>query len=572
MRQRICRMTAVSALASLVLAGALAESGCGTSPPGEIPVSADRPAMPPEVVPSGPLGVVFTDVTAASGIHFSESFGDEKFSNLVEATGGGVAFLDYDRDGWLDVYLTTGKYVKGVSEGKEPAVRPLNRLFHNRGDGTFEDTTSRAGVGLADSFSMGVAVGDFNNDSYPDLFVANYGRSSLLRNNGDGTFTDVTDEAGVANAGLCSVAATWFDYDRDGRLDLYVGAYIDFDPNYDQFYSPDGFPGPMAYKGEPDHLYRNLDGRHFQDVTKEVGLAGLTGRAMSVATIDVDGDGFPDLYVTNDGTENFLLHNEGGHHFSQIARDSGVGYNGMGDSTASMGVDFGDFDADGRLDLFVSDNSLGSLYRNEGDGLFMDAVVESGLAMRSAQYVGWGSFFFDFDNDGDLDILKSNSDLSRLFGQEDQVFLNDGKGKFSDVSRDLGEHFSRTLLSRGAAFADFDNDGDLDVLISNISGPAILLRNDGGNRRNWLSLDLRGRSSNRDGVGAVVSVQVGGQKRVAYRKASSGYLSCSDPRVHFGLGDQTQVDSIEIIWPSGTAQVLKHVRANQILMVEEPAG
>ncbi len=528
--------------------------------------------MPVEAVPTGPEGVVFTDVAGPAGIHFTESFGDGKFSNLVEATGGGVAFLDYDRDGWLDVYLTTGKYVKGLSEGPEPSVRPLNRLYHNRGDGTFEDVTTRAGVGLPNSFNMGVAVGDFNNDTYPDLFVAGYQRSSLLKNNGDGTFSDVTDQAGVANTGLCSVAATWFDYDRDGRVDLYVGAYIDFDPDYDQFYSPDGFPGPLAYKGEPDRLFRNIDGTRFEDVTDRVGLTGMNGRAMSVATVDVDRDGFPDLYVTNDGTENFLLHNESGRHFAQIARDLGVGYNGMGDSTASMGVDFGDFDDDGNLDLFVSDNSIGSLYRNEGDGLFMDAVVESGLAMRSAQYVGWGSFFFDFDNDGDLDILKANSDLSRLFGQEDQVFRNDGNGKFQDVSRDLGEHFSATLLSRGAAFADYDNDGDLDVLISNINGPAVLLRNDGGNRRNWLSLDLRGRSSNRDGVGAVVSVQVGGQKRVAYRKASSGYLSCSDPRVHFGLGDRTRVDSVEVLWPSGTVQVLKDVKVNQILTVEEPAG
>ncbi|MEJ2146726.1 MAG: CRTAC1 family protein [Acidobacteriota bacterium] len=571
-RRRLCKMAVVHGLVLSGLIAAVAQVGCSTSTPGEILASADRPVMPPEVVPSGPTGIVFTDVAAAAGIDFTESFGDAHFSNLVEATGGGVAFLDYDQDGWLDVYLTTGKYVKGLSDGEEPRIRPLNRLFHNRRDGTFEDVTGAAGVGLPNSFSMGVAVGDYNNDSYPDLFVGNYGRSTLFRNNGDGTFTDVTDEAGVANAGLCSVAATWFDYDRDGRLDLYVGAYIDFDPGYDQYYSPDGFPGPLSYKGEPDHLYRNLDGKHFKDVTEEVGLAGMTGRAMSVATIDVDRDGFPDLYVTNDGTENFLLHNESGRHFSQIARDLGVGYNGMGDSTASMGVDFGDFDGDGNLDLFVSDNSLGSLYRNEGDGLFMDAVVESGLAMRSAQYVSWGSFFFDFDNDGDLDILEANSDLSRLFGQEDQIFQNDGTGSFQDVSGDLGPHFSRTLLSRGAAFADYDNDGDLDVMISNINGPAVLLRNDGGNRRNWLSLDLHGRTSNRDGVGAVISVQVGGQKRVAYRKSSSGYLSCSDPRVHFGLGDSKRVDSIEIVWPSGTTQVLKDVKANQILTVEEPAG
>ncbi|UCF37707.1 MAG: CRTAC1 family protein [Acidobacteriota bacterium] len=528
--------------------------------------------LPPEAVPPPEVGATFTDVSDAAGIGFTHSFGDDNFSNLVEAVGGGAAFLDYDQDGWVDLYLVSGKWAEGLSSGERESPQSINRLYRNRQDGTFEDVTLKARVGLEESFSMGVTVGDYDNDGYPDLYVANFGSSVLLHNEGNGTFRDVTSQAGVANSGLCSVAATWLDFDRDGLLDLYVSSYIDFDPDYSLYYAPDGFPGPMAYKGQPDRLYRNLGDSRFEDVSEQVGIAGLEGRGMSVASIDFDDNGYPDLYVTNDATENFLLKNEDGKHFSQIALESGVGYNGMGDSTASMGIDFGDYDQDGKVDLFVSDNSLSSLYKNEGDGLFMDVVVESGIALNSAQYVGWGSFFFDFDNDSDLDILKVNSDLSRLFGQEDQIFENKGEAQFEDISPALGEYFNRTLIGRGAAFADYDNDGDLDVIISNISGPAVLLRNDGGNRANWLQLDLVGTQGNHDGIGAKVQLTVGGKSLTGYRRANTGYLSTSDSRLHFGLGSATTVDKIEIIWPSGDRQTIEAVPANQRITIKEQVG
>jgi len=552
------------------LAGILLSAGCSSGSGGEMKVSADRGALPLEQEAHNQAGVVLTDVTVPAGIGFHHSYGDQQFSNLIEAAGGGVAFLDYDQDGWLDLYLASGKYYPGLSSGEEPRGQNLNRLYRNRGDGTFEEVTEQAGVGLPESYSMGLAVADFNNDGFPDIFVCGYHKSTLLENRRDGTFADVTLTAGVANSDLTSIAATWLDYDRDGLLDLYVSSYIAFDPDYDQYYSPDGFPGPLAYQGQPDRLFRNLGSGRFRDVSAEVGLSELKGRGMSVISADYDLDGFPDLYVTNDATENFLLHNDAGTHFSQVSEDAGVGYNGMGDSTASMGADLGDYDRDGRLDLFVSDNSIGSLYRNEGDGLFMDQVVESGIAMRSAQYVGWGSFFFDLDNDGDLDIFKTNSDLSRLFGQEDQVFLNDGKGGFHDIASEMGDYFRKTLLGRGAAYADYDNDGDLDIVVSNIAGPAVLLRNDGGNRKNWLALKFKGKDSNRDGTGAVVRISIGENKLVLFTKASSGYLSCSDPRLHVGLDGADRIDEIEIDWPSGRKQILRDVNANQILTVEEP--
>lgn len=550
----------------------IVSSGCQGPTPTERAVQADKGSLPLETTPVNGQGAVFVDVAPQAGLHFSHSFGDSQFSNLIEAVGGGIAVFDFDRDGWMDVYWATGKHIAGVSQGPAPDDQPLNRLFRNRGDGTFEDVTERAGVGLPDRFSMGVSAGDYDNDGYPDLYVCNFGTSTLFHNQGNGTFAEVTEKAGVANSGISSVAATWLDYDLDGLLDLYVGGYIDFNPDYRQFYSPDGFPGPLSYKGQQDHLFHNLGGGRFEDVTPTMGLAGIIGRAMSVATIDFNEDGRQDLYVTNDATENFLFRNEGGKGFIQSSEEIGVGYNGMGDSIASMGVDFGDFDADGHFDIFVSANSIGSLFRNEGDGLFTDAVVESGIAMNSAQYVGWGSFFFDFDNDGDLDIFKTNSDLSRLFGQEDQVFENQGNGKFRDVSTGMGSHFRQTLLGRGAAVIDYDNDGDLDVLISNIGGPAVLLRNDGGNRNHWLKLDLRSQDGNREAVGAIVQLTAGGRTIKGFCKSSSGYLSCGDPRLHFGLGELPSVERIEIRWPSGRQQVIENVNTNQILELNEPQG
>ncbi|HEU4402941.1 MAG TPA: CRTAC1 family protein [Candidatus Polarisedimenticolia bacterium] len=544
------------ALVVCVLAGSFLATLLFAAPP-------SRAAAPP------PDGVHLADVTRDAGLTFTHSFGDTRFSNLVEAVGGGVVWLDYDNDGWIDVYFVTGKYTPGVSEGARPPGDPQNRLYRNRGDGTFEDVTGSAGVGCAGCFSIGAAAADYDNDGWTDLYVTNDGANVLYRTLGNGRFADVTARAGVGDPG-CSVAAVWFDFDRDGRLDLYVGNYIEFDPKYVRFYPPDGFPGPLAYPPQPDTLYRNRGDGTFENVTARVGLT-KKGRAMSVAAADYDGDGYDDLYVTNDATENFLYHNEAGRALRDAAPEAGVAYNGMGDQTSSMAVDFGDFDGDGRIDIFVSDNSLSSLYRNLGDGTFEDIGPEAGIARTSAQFVGWGAFFFDLDNDGDLDIFKANSDLSRLFGQEDQVFENQGGGRFRDISRSLGPYFREARMGRGAAFADYDNDGDPDIAINNLGSPAVLLRNEGGNHGHCLVLRLVGRASNRDGIGARVRVTAAGRVRMTEKRSSGGYLSQNDPRLFFGLGDSRTAQRVEVAWPSGRTQVIENVPTGKTVVIEEPA-
>jgi len=414
---------------------------------------------------------------------------------------------------------------------------------------------------------LGVSVGDYDNDGDPDLFLSNYGPNVLYRNDGDGTFTDVTRAARVGGSG-CSVGAVWADIDNDGLLDLYVGNYIEFDPDYRQFYAPDGFPGPLAYPGQPDVLYRNRGNGTFEDVTEQVGASRPDGRAMGVGAADVNDDGWVDLYVANDAMENYLFLNSGGQGFREVGLQSGVAYNHQGDATSSMAVAFADFDGDHRIDLFVSDMSYSALYRNEGNGSFRDVTYGAGIAVPSGQYVGWGTAFVDYDNDGDPDIIKINGDLQHLYGQEDQVFDNVG-GSFVDASTDRGNYFRRELVGRGAAFGDYDNDGDVDVFVVNLHDRGVLLRNDRGNERHWISLHLIGTASNRDGVGARVTVTTGDVVQVRQRTGASGYLSQNDPRLHFGLGEHIAVDRIEVRWPSGLVQVLDNVAADRVLTIAE---
>ena len=562
----------ICALAASLIAAAAARPAATARPaasPRPAPTAQPGPtAHPAAIAGSAALPAVrFTEVAREAGIGFVHSFGDGHFNNLIEATGGGAVWLDYDNDGFIDLYLVTGKFTPGLSEGERPRGEPLNRLYRNRGDGTFEDVTAKAGVGCAGCFSIGATAGDYDNDGFTDLYVANDGPNVLYRNRGDGTFEDVTRRAGVGDP-RCSVAAAWLDYDHDGRLDLYVGNYIEYDPKYHKFYPPDGFPGPLAYPPQAHALYHNRGDGTFEEVSAAMGIT-KKGRAMSVAAADFDGDGWDDIYVTNDATENFLWRNLQGRGFQDVALETGVAFNGMGDQTSSMAVDFGDADGDGRLDLYITDSSLSSLYLNDGKG-FQDIAPESGIARASAQFVGWGAFFFDFDNDGDLDIFKVNSDLSRLFGQEDQVFENLGGGRFRDVSTSLGPWFREARMGRGAAFADYDNDGDPDVVINVLGGPAVLLRNDGGNRNHSLSLRLVGRTSNRDGIGARVRVTAGGRTQMAEKRSAGGYLSQSDPRLLFGLGGRAAAERVEVDWPSGRKQVLVNVPAGKTIVVEEP--
>ena len=362
----------------------------------------------------------------------------------------------------------------------------------------------------------------------------------------------------------------WLDYDNDGFLDLYVGNYLNFDPNYKYYYAPDGFPGPLAYDSQPDALYHNKGDGTFEDVTEKMGIKDIDGRAMGVGAADYDDDGFVDIFVANDHSHNYLWHNEGGKGFVDKAVMSGTGFGQNGESTVSMSVDFADYNGDGLLDMFVSDDKYCSLYDNMGNGLFSNQSYPSGIAMPAGQFVGWSSSFIDFDNDGDMDIYKTNGALKHLYGQEDQIFENTGDGKYKDVSTEMGKYFMTKLVGRGACFGDYDNDGDIDGYILNLNDYGAFLRNNKGNQNNWLSIKLIGTTSNRDGVGARIKLSSGGKIQTAQKKSTTGYLSQNDPRIHFGLAKNQMVDKLEIKWPSGKLQTLENIKANQILIVKEP--
>ncbi len=516
---------------------------------------------------------VFTDVTGKSGISFRHCLGDDEISSILEATGSGCAFLDYDGDGLMDVYAVNGRYLEGISDAdsRYRAVRTPSRLFRNQGNGVFEDVTEKAGVG-ASGYGMAVAVGDFDNDGDPDIYVTNFGKNILYRNNGDGTFTDVTEKAGVA-CGRWSVGAIWIDYDKDGYLDLFVGNYLEFDTKYRLFYEADVYPGPLAYPGQLSVLYHNNHDGTFTDVSAKAGI-NKKGRAMGVLSADYDDDGWPDIFVANDAMQNYMYHNNGNGTFKEVGIECGTAFGQHGNAVASMGGDFADFDGDGKLDLVVPAMNYIGIFRNLGRGLFEEISVPTGVARVSAQFWSWGGDFMDFDNDGWQDLLIANGDGHRLSEKQEQLLMRNvpgtgGQRVFVDVSRSVGPYFDTRSVARGLATGDFDNDGDLDFFVLNIDQPSVLLRNDGGNRNNWLTVRLTGTKSNRDGVGARVIVRSGDFTQVAEKMSASSYLSQNDPRLHFGLGRRTSVDEVTIKWPSGKTQTLKGVAANQFLTVIE---
>ena len=511
----------------------------------------------------------FQDVGQEIGLDFVHSIGSNQMKNIIESVGGGAAFLDYNKDGYMDIYMCSGMWIEGFSKSKKPKTSSGNRLYKNQQDGTFIDVTKKAGVDQP-LYSMGITVGDFNNDGYPDIYLSNYGSNTLYKNNGNGRFTDVTKKAMVGGGKKCSVGAVWMDYDNDGLLDLYVGNYLNYDPDYEYYYAPDGFPGPLAYDSQADVLYHNKGNGTFEDVTKKMGIIDIDGRAMGVGAADYDNDGFVDIYVANDHTVNFLWHNNKGESFSNKGTMSGTGFSQAGEATVSMSVDFADYNGDELLDLFVSDDNYCSLYENLGNGLFKDNSYASGISVASGQFVGWSSSFLDYDNDGDADIFKTNGELKHLYGQEDQLFENIEKGKFKDISVERGGYFREENVGRGACLADYDNDGDIDIYIMNLNSPGIFLRNNQGNQNNWLILNLVGQKSNKDGIGSRIKLVAGGKVQTAQKKSTTGYLSQNDSRIHFGLLKNELVDSIEIIWPSGEIQILENIKSNQILTIEEP--
>jgi hypothetical protein len=528
--------------------------------------------------------VTFVDVARSGGITFQHDNAASTEKYLIETMGSGCGWIDYDQNGLLDLYLVNGAATRVYSP-----KRPLSSaLYRNNGDGTFTDVTGKAGVGAEGLFGMGMTVGDYDNDGFPDLFVLGYGRCILYHNNGDGTFTDVTTRAGVENSGRWASSAAWFDYDNDGRLDLVIANYVDWSPERN-FYCGDQGPGMRSYchpddfRGQPPTLYHNNGDGTFTDVSKTSGLGLKGGNGLGVVTFDYDDDGWQDIFIANDHMPNFLFHNNRDGTFREVGYAAGVAVSADGLFEAGMGTDAADATGSGRMDLTVThlDMQLARFYQNLGDRTFDDATLRSQIGYATYHMSGFGTRFMDYDNDGARDLFMANGHVldniqryhaDTRYAEPKLMFRNNGHGVFENVSDLLGPDFQLPRVSRGAAIADFDNDGDLDILVNNNGQTPQLLRNDGGNSNHWLQILLIGTKSNRDGVGARVKVSAGNLILKDQRKGGMSYQSAQDPRLHFGLGPQSKVDAIEIVWPSGSVTRLANVKSDQIIAVKEDGG
>jgi enediyne biosynthesis protein E4 len=548
--------------------------------------------------------VTFTDITVAAGLSraLNVSGPRENKQFLLEEMGGGAAFFDYDNDGWLDIFLVNGTSL----DSKVRDSKPTSYLFHNNRDGTFTDVTAKAGLTYS-GWGQACCVGDYDNDGFDDLFVTYWGRNVLYRNNGDGTFTDVSEKAGVAGASTRWGAGCCFlDFDRDGHLDLFVANYVNFDPakaprpgdsaycRYNEIAVP---CGPLGFAGGTNVLYRNRGDGTFADVSEQSGIATPRGPSsmvfvssnwratgsygMGAASADFDNDGWPDIYVACDTAPSLLYRNNQDGTFREVAIPTGSALDEHGVSLAGMGVGVGDYDADGRLDIVRTNFSeqVTTLYRNYGDG-FEVASIRAGLGVNR-KYLGFGVDFFDFDNDGWLDIFLANGHvysqiadrkLHIAYRQPKVIYRNLGNGRFEDVSAKAGAAIQAAAVSRGCAFGDFDNDGDVDILVNNLDGPPTLLRNDGGNGNNSIVIKCVGTRSNRSGIGTRVQVTAGEHRQIDEVMSGSSYYSQNDLRLHFGLAGAAKADSVELRWPSGEKQLLRDLPANHLFVIQETKG
>jgi hypothetical protein len=510
---------------------------------------------------------VFTDVTKEAGINVKHCYGDFELTNIVEGTGAGAMFFDYDGDGWLDIYFVNGCWLKNVNDNRGRRIRGklTNCLYRNNGDGTFTDVTKQAHVGDK-GYGVGCSAADFDNDGDLDLYVLNYGPNVLYRNNGDGTFTNVSRASGLADPNW-SLSSPWFDYDNDGDLDLYVANYLEYDSGkFRTYYAAAGYPGPLSYSGQADALYRNNGDGTFTNVAEEAGVYQPNGRAMSATVADLNNDGFLDIYVPNDAMENYYFRNTGNGTFANEGLIMGLAFGEGGQGVSSMGPAIGDVDRDGWLDIYIPDMGYGCLLMNRKD-YFEDRTTPTNLAIVCGQYTGWGGILFDYDCDGYLDVFVANGNAHHEYTEEDVLMRNDGTGNFVDVADKSGPYFREKYVGRGATCGDYDNDGDIDLLVVNLNDTPKLLRNDGGNRNNWLTIEAKLPNGKTDAIGARITLRVGSLTQFQDLIPVRGYLSQADPRCHFGLAKADKADTVEIRWPDKRTTKLTDVEANQILTV-----
>lgn len=523
--------------------------------------------------------VKFTDVTKKSGIDFKYTFGDRSYVNILESSGSGITIFDFNNDRLMDLFIMNGTYIDGVSDPEGKTFKnSTDRLYRNNGNGTFTDVTKSASL-VDYNWSMAASAIDIDNDGDQDLYLLNYGPNVFFRNNGNGTFTDITGSIDLQGPDMLngftkwSIGASFWDYNHDGKLDVMTGNFLAFDPKYVSPSNPGVMPHPSEYKGQASMLYEQQADGKFIDVTQKKNLWYPDSKCMGLTVYDYDDDGDPDIFQANDHQLNFMFRNDNGE-YKEVGVQTGVAANSKGTGSGSMHGSPGDVNGDGLVDLFVSDLEYGALYINVGNGLFKDYTETSGLEGHLSGKGTWGSLLFDYDNDGDLDLVAANGTAEELILQYPLLLENDGKGNFRDAGKMSGDYFSTKRSGRGLAVWDYDNDGDLDIIVSHVDLQATpaLLRNDGGNSNHWLGITLLGKDGPSSAIAAKVVATAGGKKQVLINQWTTSYLSNNDPRLHIGLGKENTIELLEIVWSDGKKEEYRNIQSDRYVTIMEGLG